>query len=221
MAADFARADGGIAYEGLSRATRNNTWQRAWDVVRRANRPNVGLVIDSFHIIVHEFPSSLNPVCSSSLPSAEAVAGLRTSMSALSATVPGSKLYFVQLADAAAIEPAEFWALGSTHVERLRMYARMRRIYPGGKGGWMPTEIVEEVQREPWSFEVFHSRLEDLGKELPGREAERGQKALRWLEAGFYRWYTCQVASSKRGVGKAFLWRRGRGQGRVGRRLLG
>ncbi|KAI9857135.1 MAG: hypothetical protein M1813_008626 [Trichoglossum hirsutum] len=195
MAAAFALADGGptirIAYEGLSWATQNNTWQRAWDVVNRANRPNVGLVIDTFHVLVHEFASPLNPTASSPPTSTkEALAGLHASMSSFSTNVLGSKVFLVQLADAAAIEPAEFWALGSTHTERLRTYARTRRLYPGENGGWMPTDIVvEAVQRAgyrgPWSLEVFNSRLEDPEIELPWREAEKGHESLRWLmEAG-------------------------------------
>ncbi|KAI9767722.1 MAG: hypothetical protein M1839_004357 [Geoglossum umbratile] len=195
MAAAFARADGGptirIAYEGLSWATQNNTWQRAWDVVSRANRPNVGLVIDTFHVLVQEFASPLNPIAPNPLTSTkDALAGLRASMSSLSASVPGSKIFLVQLADAAAIEPAEFLALGSTHSERLRAYARTRRLYPGESGGWMPTDVVvEAVQRAgyrgPWSLEVFHSRLEDPRMELPWREAGKGYDSLKWLtEAG-------------------------------------
>ncbi|KAH0565965.1 hypothetical protein GP486_000633 [Trichoglossum hirsutum] len=191
MAAAFARADGGptirIAYEGLSWATQNNTWQRSWDIVNRANRPNVGLVIDTFHILVQEFASPLNPTTSSPPTSTkEALAGLRASMSSLSASVLGSKVFLVQISDAAIIEPAEFWALGSTHMERLRTYARTRRLYPGENGGWMPTDIVVEAVRRsgykgPWSLEVFHSRLEDPGNDLPWREAEKGYESLRWL----------------------------------------
>jgi sugar phosphate isomerase/epimerase len=180
-----------IAYEGLSWATRNNTWQTAWDVVRRADRPNVGLVMDTFHVLVQEFPSMLNPTTSTPLNSTEeALSILRASMSSFSTTVLGSKIFLVQLADAAIIEPAEFLALGSTHKERLRTYARTRRLYPGEKGGWMPTEVVVEAleragYKGPWSLELFHSRLGDSGREVPGREAEKGQESLRWLkEAG-------------------------------------
>lgn len=192
MAAAYARADGGpvirIAYEGLSWATRNNTWQRAWDVVRRADRPNVGLVIDTFHVIVQEFPSPLNPTVPFPRYSTEkSLSILRASMSSFAATVPGSKVFLVQLADAAAIDLAIFLALGSTPRERLRTYARTRRLHPGGKGGWMPTEVVvQAVQKAgykgPWSLEIFHSRLEDPEKEVPRREAEEGQKSFRWLK---------------------------------------
>ena len=176
-----------IGYEGLSWATRNNTWQSSWDVVRLADRPNVGLVIDTFHVLVKEYPSLLNPTISSPYPSQEeALSLLHASMSNLSETVPGSKIFLLQLADAAAIERMEFSDLGSTYRERLRSYARTRRLHPGEIGGWMPADVVlEAVQKTgytgPWSLEVFHSRLEDPQREVPAREAGKGRESLKWL----------------------------------------
>src|ERR1700761_6115519 len=57
-AAAYARSDGGrmlkIGYEGLSWAQRN-TWASTWEVVRAVNRPNVGLIVDSFNLLAVEF----------------------------------------------------------------------------------------------------------------------------------------------------------------------
>jgi sugar phosphate isomerase/epimerase len=39
-----------IAYEGLSWGRAINTYEDAWDVVSRADMPNLGLAIDSFHL---------------------------------------------------------------------------------------------------------------------------------------------------------------------------
>lgn len=39
-----------IAYEGLSWGRTINTYEAAWDVVSRADMPNLGLAIDSFHL---------------------------------------------------------------------------------------------------------------------------------------------------------------------------
>ena len=43
-----------IAYEGLSWGRTINTYEDAWDVVSRADMPNLGLAIDSFHLFAAE-----------------------------------------------------------------------------------------------------------------------------------------------------------------------
>ena len=41
-----------IAYEGMAWSTLNHTTPRAWQTVRRVDMPNLGMVIDLFHIFV-------------------------------------------------------------------------------------------------------------------------------------------------------------------------
>lgn len=63
-AEEFSNRDGGrmlkIGYEGLSWAQRN-TWASSWEVVRAANRHNVGLILDSFNLLAVEFADPYNP----------------------------------------------------------------------------------------------------------------------------------------------------------------
>ncbi|MDE1148188.1 MAG: sugar phosphate isomerase/epimerase [Azospirillaceae bacterium] len=49
-----AAAAGGlrIAYEGMAWSTLHPTLPAAWDVVRRVDAPNLGLVVDAFHMFV-------------------------------------------------------------------------------------------------------------------------------------------------------------------------
>lgn len=65
-----------IAYEALAWGRFVNTWDRAWDIVRRADHPALGVCIDSFHVL----SKGSDP------------AGI--------AEIPGEKLFFLQLADA-------------------------------------------------------------------------------------------------------------------------
>src|SRR6476646_5853460 len=65
-----------ISYEALAWSTYVNTYERAWDIVRAADHPALGLCIDSFHILS------------------------RGSDPAGIADIPGEKLFFLQLADA-------------------------------------------------------------------------------------------------------------------------
>jgi 4-hydroxyphenylpyruvate dioxygenase len=75
--ADAAAARGvRIAYEALAWGTHVSRWDHAWDVVRRAAHPALGLCLDSFHI-----------------------GSLGTPLDRL-AEVPADRLFFLQLADA-------------------------------------------------------------------------------------------------------------------------
>jgi 4-hydroxyphenylpyruvate dioxygenase len=65
-----------IAYEALAWGRHVSTWDRSWDVVRRADVPALGLCLDSFHVLS------------------------RGGDPAGFAAVPAEKLFFLQLADA-------------------------------------------------------------------------------------------------------------------------
>jgi 4-hydroxyphenylpyruvate dioxygenase len=65
-----------ICYEALAWARFVNTYERSWEIVRRADHPALGLCVDSFHILS------------------------RGSDPAGIAGIPGDKLFFLQLADA-------------------------------------------------------------------------------------------------------------------------
>jgi 4-hydroxyphenylpyruvate dioxygenase len=65
-----------VSYEALAWGTHVNTYERSWDIVRRADHPALGLCIDSFHILSR----GSDP------------AGIRD--------IPAEKLFFLQLADA-------------------------------------------------------------------------------------------------------------------------
>jgi 4-hydroxyphenylpyruvate dioxygenase len=55
--ADLAAARGiRIGYEALAWGRYVKDWMQAWDLVRRADRPNLGVVLDSFHICARRNP---------------------------------------------------------------------------------------------------------------------------------------------------------------------
>ncbi|EHR53082.1 4-hydroxyphenylpyruvate dioxygenase/hemolysin-like protein [Saccharomonospora marina XMU15] len=68
-----------IAYEALAWGRHVDTWQRSWEIVRRADHPALGLCLDSFHVLSR----------SQQHDAASAIADL-----------PADKLFFLQLADA-------------------------------------------------------------------------------------------------------------------------
>lgn len=65
-----------VGYEALAWGRHVRDWPQAWDVVRRADHPRLGLVLDSFHCLVRQNP--LEPI----------------------AQLPGEKIFLVQLSDA-------------------------------------------------------------------------------------------------------------------------
>jgi 4-hydroxyphenylpyruvate dioxygenase len=65
-----------LCYEALAWGRFVNTYERSWEIVRRADHPALGLCVDSFHILS------------------------RGSDPAGIAEIPGEKLFFLQLADA-------------------------------------------------------------------------------------------------------------------------
>jgi len=78
--ADIARRAGmRIGYEALAWGRHVKDWMAAWDIVRLADRDNLGIILDSFHIFVRGNP--IDPI----------------------ADLPGDKIALVQVADAPAL----------------------------------------------------------------------------------------------------------------------
>ncbi|ADZ70929.1 bifunctional sugar phosphate isomerase/epimerase/4-hydroxyphenylpyruvate dioxygenase family protein [Polymorphum gilvum] len=69
-----------IGYEALAWGRHVSDHRDAWEIVRRAGHPNVGLILDSFHTLARRLdPQSIR-------------------------AIPGERIFFVQLADAPMIE---------------------------------------------------------------------------------------------------------------------
>lgn len=75
-----ARRGLSIGYEALAWGRHVNDHRDAWEIVRRADHPNVGLILDSFHSLSRRIPSDT----------------IRS--------IPGDKIFIVQVADAPALD---------------------------------------------------------------------------------------------------------------------
>src|SRR5262249_13234824 len=74
--AGVARRGKRVAYEALAWGNKISRFAQAWEVVKRADHPNLGLALDSFHTLaVHDDPQPI-------------------------ARLPGEKIFYAQLADA-------------------------------------------------------------------------------------------------------------------------
>ncbi|MFJ7217719.1 bifunctional sugar phosphate isomerase/epimerase/4-hydroxyphenylpyruvate dioxygenase family protein [Amycolatopsis sp. NPDC098790] len=135
-----------IAYEALAWGRFVNTYEHSWRIVRRAAHPALGLCLDSFHILS------------------------RGSDPAAIRTIPGDKLFFLQLADA----------------PRLQMdvlqWSRHHRLFPG-QGAFDLTAFTRNVlaagYRGPLSLEVFNDVFRQAD---PGPAAVDAMRSLLGLQ---------------------------------------
>ncbi|CAG8276526.1 unnamed protein product [Penicillium salamii] len=193
MAAAYAKDDGGpilrIGYEGLSWATRN-TWSASWEVVRFANRSNVGLIVDAFNILAVEFADPYSPEGHGRIYSTleESIQILTDSMTSLATTVPGDRIFFFQCGDAELVNPASFLPPSDPSTPTLLPWSRNHRLYPleQSHGSYMPVELVGAAvlatgYKGPVSLEVFNESLNQPGDDVPTIHSARGMNGLRTL----------------------------------------
>ncbi|KAJ5437754.1 uncharacterized protein N7458_008752 [Penicillium daleae] len=193
MAAAYASKDGGrmlkIGYEGLSWATRN-TWSASWEVVRFANRPNVGLVVDAFNVLAAEFADPYNPAGHGRIyPTLDESLDILTgSLSSLARTIPGDRIFFFQCGDAELMNPETFHPPTDPSTPALLPWSRKHRLYPleQSLGGYMPVELVAAAvlatgYTGPMSLEVFNTSLNQPGGDVARVHASRGIVSLQRL----------------------------------------
>ena len=133
-AADFAelgeraaRRGMRVGYEALAWGRHVNDHRDAWEVVRRADHPNVGLILDSFHTLSRKIdPETIR-------------------------RIPGDKIFFVQLADAPLIEmDLLYWSRHFRNMPGegdLDVTAFLRAVMATGYAGPVSLEIFNDQFR--------------------------------------------------------------------------
>ena len=154
MAERAARRGLRVGYEALAWGRHVRRWGHAWDIVRRAAHPALGLIVDSFHTLaIGDDPSGI-------------------------AAVPGDRLFFVQLADAPVLSmDALSW---SRHHRTfpgqggLDVAGFLRAVAASGYGGPLSLEVFND------EFRAAPARLtaRDGLRALVLVEAEAGLTAL-------------------------------------------
>lgn len=95
-----------IAYENWCWATRAPDWKDVWRIVEKANKPNLGLCLDTFQSAGGEWA---DPTTKSGLredKSRESVeADWKASCEELSRTIPPEKIFLLQVSDAYKMDP--------------------------------------------------------------------------------------------------------------------
>jgi len=172
-----------FAYENLCWSTYIDTWEAVWEVVRRVDRPNFGMCLDTFNIAgrIWADPSSPTGMVE------DAEAALTASLTRLVEEVDVKKVFYIQVVDAERVDPP----LDQKHPyhadgQPSRMsWSRNARcfIYETDRNAYLPVErvaraIIEGLGYEGYvSMELFSRTLSDSASDVPESHAQRGMQA--------------------------------------------
>ncbi|KAL1680243.1 xylose isomerase-like protein [Schizophyllum commune] len=168
-----------LAYENWCWSTHAPTWRTVWDIVRRVDRPNVGLCLDTFQTAGSEWA---DPTTASGLiedvPKDELERRFRASLEVLAREVPREKIYLLQISDA--YKPAKPLGKAFDEEKGLRprgVWSHDFRPVPFA-GGYLPVvDVTKAVLRTGFrgyfSVEVFDSGEAGTGKEYDLNEFAR------------------------------------------------
>ncbi len=116
-----------VGYEALAWGRHVNDHRDAWEIVRRANHPNIGLILDSFHTLSRKID----------------VSSIRS--------IPGDKIFIVQLADAPLIDmDLLYWSRHFRNMPGegdLPVRAFMQAVAATGYDGYLSLEIFNDQFR--------------------------------------------------------------------------
>jgi 4-hydroxyphenylpyruvate dioxygenase len=116
-----------VGYEALAWGRHVNDHRDAWEIVRRTDHANVGLIVDSFHTLARKIdPDTIR-------------------------SIPGDRIFFVQLADAPKIDmDLLYWSRHFRNMPGegdLDVYGFMRAVAATGYNGTLSLEIFNDQFR--------------------------------------------------------------------------
>jgi 4-hydroxyphenylpyruvate dioxygenase len=170
-----------IAYEALAWGTYVNTWEDSWEIVRRANRPNLGICLDTFNIAARVWA---DPTSATGRLPANADVELQASMQRLVQKVDPDRVMMVQLADGERVDPQTPF-LQTPGMPKLLSWSRNARLFPCEKerGGYLPIREVADaclngLGYTGWvSMEVFSRSTGEPELSVPNEHAARAARS--------------------------------------------
>jgi 4-hydroxyphenylpyruvate dioxygenase len=181
-----------FAYENLCWSTFFDTWDKAWELVERVDRPNFGMCLDTFNIAGRVYADPAAP--DGKTPNAEA--DMKKSLEAMVKRVDVKKVFYIQVVDAEKmrnplIEGHAFYAAD----QPARMsWSRNARLFAFEEGGYLPVldatkAIIKGLGYKGWvSMELFSRTMNEPGDEVPKAHAQRAREAWEKLEKEIIAW---------------------------------
>ncbi|TGJ83369.1 hypothetical protein E0Z10_g5400 [Xylaria hypoxylon] len=177
-----------IAYENWCWATHAPDWKDVWTIVQKANRPNIGLCLDTFQSAGGEWA---DPTTTSGLLGRYSKANLEAkwaeSLRELSATVPPEKIFLLQISDAYMMDPPLNDKPDAQGLRPRGQWSHDYRPLPFD-GGYLPVkEFLNAVLgtgfRGWLSVEVFDGQGKDKYDDM-GEYSEKAMASLQKLLHG-------------------------------------
>ncbi|KAJ3528431.1 hypothetical protein NM208_g10202 [Fusarium decemcellulare] len=151
-----------IAYENWCWATHAPSWKEVWEIVQKANRPNLGLCLDTFQTAGGEYgdPTTNNGLVAASSQE-ERESRWKKSLEELASTVPADKIYLLQISDAYKMDPPIEDKKDSSGSRPRARWSHDFRPLPCN-GGYLPVQdilaaVLKTGFRSWLSVEVFDS----------------------------------------------------------------
>lgn len=177
-----------IAYENWCWGTRVTTWKDAWTVVKMADRSNIGLCLDTFQSAGGEWG---DPTTESGLIEATTADDLSAqygqSLAELASTVPGDKIYFLQISDAYRMSPPLADRPDESGLRPRGQWSHSFRPLPYD-GGYLPiapfvAAVLATGFRGYFSIEVFDGQFEQkYGDDLQGYAEKAAEANARLID---------------------------------------
>ncbi|GAW23707.1 hypothetical protein ANO14919_132820 [Xylariales sp. No.14919] len=179
-----------IAYENWCWATRAPDWKDVWTIVQKADRPNLGLCLDTFQSAGGEWadPTTLTGLRGDYVSLAELETEWIESLRDLAATVPPEKIFLLQISDAYRMAPPLDDEPDARGLRPRGRWSHDYRPLPFD-GGYLPVkEFLDAVLAtgfRGWlSVEVFDGRAKDKYDDDMGGYSEKAMASLRKLLHG-------------------------------------
>ncbi|KAH7329721.1 xylose isomerase-like protein [Stachybotrys elegans] len=176
-----------FAYENLCWSTHVDTWEKLWDVVKRVDRPNFGVCLDTFNIAGRVWADPTSPTGKTQ----NADADLAGSLERMAREIDMSKVFYIQVVDAERMEKPlveghPFHVDGNPARMNWSRNARLF-MYEEDRGAYLPVEevarvIIHEMGYKGYvSMELFSRSMSEEGQYVPLEHAQRGIAAWKKL----------------------------------------
>ena len=173
-----------IAWEPWCWGAHINTWDSGWEIIQLVKRDNIGINLDTFQVPGREWA---DPESDTGLiqgySERELSAKFEASMQALTESIPGDKIYYVQISDGLKMVPPI--KEGHPAYEKGKpargqwSHAYRPLPYENGYLHWMTAlkGFLRTGFRGWCSMEIFEERQMKEDKNIPTEYAEKGMEA--------------------------------------------